>query len=312
TGLGLLGPFIHSLSTAYPIYTRVMGSLCLSQASLGIKAGYTLDGVPTHRRAHTHTLSFTHTITHYGQFRDANQPTMHVFGAGHLGPVKGNCNAPAYIIYNFVSTPLCLNSVIDCFGLSVFKMAALVSSTREVFSEAVRAVLETWPVLQIAVDNGFGGVYSQQKADWMVDAVQQYFHDNSDLEQDEVEDFLSELMNNEFDTMVDDGSLPQVAQKVCVLFQQCKQGKLAEVRQQMSQLALKKASGRAKVTPVKSPTEDAEGSNNDDDEVSMECDEAGVGASASSTALKQQQASSSAPKEEEEEEDGWTVVRRKK
>lgn len=31
---------------------------------------------------------------------------------------------------------------------------------------------------QIAVDNGFGGVYGQQKADWMVDVVQQYFHDN--------------------------------------------------------------------------------------------------------------------------------------
>ncbi|KAK3554677.1 hypothetical protein QTP70_032666 [Hemibagrus guttatus] len=53
-----------------------MGSLCLSQASSGIKAGYTLDGVPTHLRVH----SFTHTITHYVQFRDANQPTMHVFG----------------------------------------------------------------------------------------------------------------------------------------------------------------------------------------------------------------------------------------
>lgn len=31
---------------------------------------------------------------------------------------------------------------------------------------------------QIAVDNGFGGLYGQQKADWMVDVVQQYFHDN--------------------------------------------------------------------------------------------------------------------------------------
>lgn len=31
---------------------------------------------------------------------------------------------------------------------------------------------------QIAVDNGFGGVYGQQKADWLVDVVQQYFHDN--------------------------------------------------------------------------------------------------------------------------------------
>ncbi|KAK3557599.1 hypothetical protein QTP70_030530 [Hemibagrus guttatus] len=65
------------------------GSLCLSQASLGIKAGYTLDGVPTHHRAHT--LSFTHAITYYGQFRDANQPTMHVFGLGEeTGAPGGN------------------------------------------------------------------------------------------------------------------------------------------------------------------------------------------------------------------------------
>ncbi|KAK3518470.1 hypothetical protein QTP70_000905 [Hemibagrus guttatus] len=35
---------------------EVTGSLCLSQASLGIKAGYTLDRVPTHRRGHTLTM----------------------------------------------------------------------------------------------------------------------------------------------------------------------------------------------------------------------------------------------------------------
>ncbi|KAK3564391.1 hypothetical protein QTP86_017295, partial [Hemibagrus guttatus] len=38
---------------------------------------------------HTHTLSFTHAITHYGQFRDANQPTMHVFGPGEETGVPG-------------------------------------------------------------------------------------------------------------------------------------------------------------------------------------------------------------------------------
>nr|AAH92688.1 Dt1p1a10l protein [Danio rerio]AAI65180.1 Dt1p1a10l protein [Danio rerio] len=121
-------------------------------------------------------------------------------------------------------------------------MAPLSSSTREVFSEAVRAVLETWPVLQIAVDNGFGGAFSQQKAEWMVDALQQYFTDNGDLQQDEVEDFISELMNNEFNTVVDDGSLPQVAQQVCGMFQQCEQGRLAEVREQILKLKQKKTS----------------------------------------------------------------------
>ncbi|KAK3525310.1 hypothetical protein QTP86_027205, partial [Hemibagrus guttatus] len=48
---------------------------------LGIKAGYTLDGVPTHRRVHTHT----HTL----RTRDANQPTMHVFGLGEETGVPG-------------------------------------------------------------------------------------------------------------------------------------------------------------------------------------------------------------------------------
>ncbi|KAK3539209.1 hypothetical protein QTP86_029584, partial [Hemibagrus guttatus] len=59
------------------------GSLCLSQVSLDIKAGYTLDGVPTHRRAHTHSHSLTQSHT---QFRDANQPTMYVFGPGEETP----------------------------------------------------------------------------------------------------------------------------------------------------------------------------------------------------------------------------------
>ncbi|KAK3552906.1 hypothetical protein QTP86_028000, partial [Hemibagrus guttatus] len=56
------------------------GSLCLSQDT---KAGYTLDRVPTHHRAHTHS------VIHYGQFRDANQPTMHVFGPGEETGVPG-------------------------------------------------------------------------------------------------------------------------------------------------------------------------------------------------------------------------------
>ncbi|XP_051525173.1 pre-rRNA-processing protein TSR2 homolog [Myxocyprinus asiaticus] len=183
-------------------------------------------------------------------------------------------------------------------------MAPLTSSTRELFIAAIRAVLETWPVLQIAVDNGFGGAYSQQKAEWMVDALQQYFNDNDDLQQDEVEDFISELMNNEFDTVVDDGSLPQVAQKVCLMYQQCQQGELAEVREQISLLAQKKSAGRAKVTPADDDEEESE------NEEAMECDGAGEGPSVNSTAVMEKpppQATSN-----EEEDDGWTVVRKKK
>ncbi|XP_043101922.1 pre-rRNA-processing protein TSR2 homolog [Puntigrus tetrazona] len=184
-------------------------------------------------------------------------------------------------------------------------MAPLTSSTREVFGEAVRAVLETWPVLQIAVDNGFGGAYSQQKAEWMADALQQYFMENDELQQDEVEDFISDLMNNEFDTLVDDGSLPQVAQKVCEMFQQCQQDRLTEVKEQIKQLIRKKSAGRAKATPAKTPA--AEDDEDSEDEEAMECDGGAGGASVNGPVVKEQHLPP-----HEEEDDGWTVVRRKK
>ncbi|XP_026125258.1 pre-rRNA-processing protein TSR2 homolog [Carassius auratus] len=191
-------------------------------------------------------------------------------------------------------------------------MAPLASSTCELFSEAVRAVLETWPVLQIAVDNGFGGAHSQQKAEWMVHALQQYFIDNDELQQDEVEEFISDLMNNEFDTLVDDGSLPQVAQKVCEMFRQCQQDKLTEVREQIKQLIQKKSAGRAKATPAKTP---AAAADDDDDESeedeAMECDGGADGAPINGAAAKEQHPPPRAASHEEED-DGWTVVRRKK
>lgn len=52
---------------------------------------------------------------------------------------------------------------------------------------------------------------------------------------------------------------------MCAMFQQCQQGKLAEVREHISQLEKKKSTGRAKVAPVKTSTEDEDDS--EDDEV---------------------------------------------
>ncbi|XP_060039380.1 pre-rRNA-processing protein TSR2 homolog isoform X2 [Erinaceus europaeus] len=89
-------------------------------------------------------------------------------------------------------------------------MAGGGEDSRALFRAGVRAALQGWPALQIAVENGFGGIHSQEKAEWLGGAVEEYFLRNADLELDEVEDFLGELMTNEFDTVVEDGSLPQV------------------------------------------------------------------------------------------------------
>ncbi|XP_018542991.1 pre-rRNA-processing protein TSR2 homolog [Lates calcarifer] len=175
-------------------------------------------------------------------------------------------------------------------------MAASAAS-RELFTEGVRAVLHSWPVLQIAVDNGFGGVYGQQKADWMVDVVQQYFHDNADLQQCEVEDFIAELIDQEFDTVVDDGSLPEVSVSLLQVFSLWQQGALQQLQHTINTLTQKK-SQRAKVTTL--PTQSDEES--DDEAQVMECESSSPSVSRTHPP----------PPPPQDEEDGWTVVRRKK
>ncbi|XP_045911150.1 pre-rRNA-processing protein TSR2 homolog [Micropterus dolomieu] len=173
-------------------------------------------------------------------------------------------------------------------------MAASTAS-RELFAEGVRAVLHSWPVLQIAVDNGFGGVYGQQKADWMVDVVQQYFHDNADLQRCEVEDFIAQLMDQEFDTVVDDGSLPQVSDSLLQVFGQWQQGALQQLKHTITTLTQKK-SQRAKVTAPPSQSDE----DSDDETQAMECESASPSVSRTD------------PPPPQEEDDGWTVVRKKK
>uniref|UniRef100_A0A663ES33 Pre-rRNA-processing protein TSR2 homolog n=1 Tax=Aquila chrysaetos chrysaetos TaxID=223781 RepID=A0A663ES33_AQUCH len=77
------------------------------------------------------------------------------------------------------------------------------------FARGVRAVLGGWAALQLAVAHGFGGPQSPEKATWLAGALQEFFAQNAELGEEEVEEFLAEVMDNEFDTAVEDGSLRQ-------------------------------------------------------------------------------------------------------
>ncbi|KAM6151507.1 LOW QUALITY PROTEIN: pre-rRNA-processing protein TSR2 homolog [Rhynchocyon petersi] len=71
--------------------------------------------------------------------------------------------------------------------------------------------------LELCLQIAGGGVHSWEKAEWL-DAVEEYFICNHDLELDEVEDFLG-LMTN-FDTTVEDGRLLQVLFQLQTMFYQ--------------------------------------------------------------------------------------------
>ncbi|KAG3272195.1 pre-rRNA-processing protein TSR2 homolog isoform X1 [Ictidomys tridecemlineatus] len=191
-------------------------------------------------------------------------------------------------------------------------MAGAGEDARALFRAGVRAALEAWPALQIAVENGFGGVHSQEKAEWLGGAVEDYFIRNADLELDEVEDFLGELMTNEFDTVVEDGSLPQVSQQLQTMFHHFQKGDGAALREMASHITQKKC--KVKATALKAAKE-TDGDQDDADSVEeMEVTATNDGATTDGVSPQPEPSDPNSQniKEEDIVEDGWTIVRRKK
>ncbi|XP_032569673.1 pre-rRNA-processing protein TSR2 homolog isoform X1 [Chiroxiphia lanceolata] len=116
-------------------------------------------------------------------------------------------------------------------------MAASAAEARALFAEGVGAVLGGWAALQLAVAQGFGGPQGTEKAAWLRSALLDFFTQNADLEQEEVEDFLAEVMDNEFDTVVEDGSLEQVSRELLTLFSRAQGGDTVGVGAALGALA---------------------------------------------------------------------------
>lgn len=164
--------------------------------------------------------------------------------------------------------------------------------------------------MQIAVENGFGGVHSQEKAEWLGGAVEEYFFRNADLELNEVEDFLGELMTNEFDTVVEDGSLPQVSQQLQTLFHHFQRGDGAALKEMASHITQKKREVRATALTAASETDKEDADNVEEMEVTAVND--GAATDGVSPQPEPSGPDSQTIKEEDIVEDGWTIVRRKK
>ncbi|XP_049623318.1 pre-rRNA-processing protein TSR2 homolog [Suncus etruscus] len=189
-------------------------------------------------------------------------------------------------------------------------MADARGDSQALFAAGIRAALETWPALQIAVENSFGGVHSKEKAVWLEHAIEEYFFRNADLELDEVEDFIEELMTNEFDTIVEDGSLPQVSQQLQTMFHYFQKGDSASLEDMVSHIIQRKCRVRAATLKTAKDT-------NEEEEDSVEEMEVTATSNGVTTSEMCSQPESSRPefqtiKEEDIVEDGWTIVRRKK
>jgi len=146
-------------------------------------------------------------------------------------------------------------------------------SQANIFATAVKYILTEWPSLNFAIENGMGGQEAKQKREWMCEHIIEVMVSGKDID---LEDYLAEIVNQEFDTLIEDGSLEYNAQWINKFYKDCNQGKEQDVLNSINQAASKRQSlGSMRIPPPQKINQDSDDDDDDDgDDASDEsCDD---------------------------------------
>lgn len=172
---------------------------------------------------------------------------------------------------------------------------------------AITLALNNWPALTLAVQSNWGGPNSDDKRDWLCGAISEMLSDRPETDTEDLEDVLIQVMNDEFDVVVDDESAAAVADQIMDMKAQTVRGEFAaitemwEVWQRKSQ---QKSAAAGMFKQVEVRDEDQE---TDDEEDNSE----GGG----DVEMDEAPALVRAPRgkvEAEVDEDGFTMVKKKR
>uniref|UniRef100_W8BNV3 Pre-rRNA-processing protein TSR2 homolog n=1 Tax=Ceratitis capitata TaxID=7213 RepID=W8BNV3_CERCA len=193
----------------------------------------------------------------------------------------------------------------------------LVKMAQTDFQNNFRLVLEkifnNWQNLRLAVEHGMGGRNGQQLAIEIMDYIYKYCIGNENIAQGELQDLLEELLDQEFDTICDDNSIPEICRNLLRYKELCIKGEYVQIESELSKLPQGKEWLRPDVKIVYTPIagEDSSSDENDasgDSDNGMDVDESEESDVASCSRVTRSQ---TRKKEEEfvEPEPGWTTVR---
>ncbi|KAF9782068.1 Pre-rRNA-processing protein TSR2-domain-containing protein [Thelephora terrestris] len=96
------------------------------------------------------------------------------------------------------------------------------------FAKGVIARLALWPALRIAVQNSWGGPDSSKKQTWMASVIVDAFEEQpTPPDAEYIEELLLQIMDDEFETVIEDGSTESVARDITTLWKDVQLGDLA-------------------------------------------------------------------------------------
>lgn len=100
------------------------------------------------------------------------------------------------------------------------------------FKDGVAKIMDNWGGLGLAVEHQFGGPDSEEKHEWLKEVTADFMLDNGilslmssynmngdividDVDKEELEEYISVLMDQEFNTILEDGSTVKVFNSIC-------------------------------------------------------------------------------------------------
>ncbi|KAL4341246.1 hypothetical protein GQ457_08G009850 [Hibiscus cannabinus] len=180
----------------------------------------------------------------------------------------------------------------------------LTAESTPLFQEGIGLILSRWSALTAAVENEWGGRDSRVKADMICSDVLSFFTESKaePLYIDDLENVLEEGLLG-LNTVVEDGSIEEVAEKLMIMHEECLEGNYQSIEKL-------RTTNPPPVAHVKPFTEDDE---DDDEDDRMDADNAttmtaDVPNSRTSSNLASMPIDEPKPSQAAEAEDGWVAV----
>ncbi|OAT05759.1 pre-rRNA processing protein [Blastomyces gilchristii SLH14081] len=141
------------------------------------------------------------------------------------------------------------------------------------FDLGITLILNSWPALNLAVQSAWGGPSSSDKRDWLCGAISQLFVDRPETDAEDIEDVLIQVMNDEFDVVVDDESAGDIGRRIMEIRTETQKGDFTGVTRMWDEWKAKGgAAGASAGTFTKVEVNGPEDEDEDEDD-----DESGVG-----------------------------------
>ncbi|KAE8679301.1 putative Seed maturation protein [Hibiscus syriacus] len=176
----------------------------------------------------------------------------------------------------------------------------LTAESTPIFQEGISLILSRWSALTAAVENEWGGRDSRIKANMICSDVLSFFTESNaePLYIDDLENVLEEGLLS-LNTLVEDGSIEEVAEKLMIMHEECLEGNYQSIEKLRTTNPLP-------VAHVKPFTEDDE---DDDEDDCMDADNATtMMTDVPNSDLTSMPVDEPKPSQAAEAEDGWVVV----